>query len=240
MEKWEQVWHQELPQREISRRIKEQFDTFRNHFQLTESFIAKVFEFIDRVWGNSILADVKMRYKVYHSNVPPDMMGAAAWVEGGNLLCVNAELLNQLFLTEKYYYVGGIQMCDTFSVLMHALLHEYVHVFLYYARRYKVYDWRDSHGPEFMKRVKAWYGHTDYQHSLIPGFQENRMMRSVQEGDKVKVFVDKDSHVIGVVVKRNNNEINVKGNLYPSHPGVHDTRKINGVTTHIGRVMAII
>ncbi len=235
MEKWDQVWDQVLPQREISKRIDEQLATFRDHFALTEEFVAQVFTYIDRVWGQGILLDVckvQMKYKVYHDHVPKDMQGTAAWVQA-NRLSVNAVLLKQLFQTEKYYYVGGIRLYDVFSVLMHVLLHEYVHVFLYYARKYKVYDWRESHGPEFMKRVGQWYGHTDFQHSMIPGLQENRCLRRVQVGDKVKVFVDKSHYVVGHVVEKQGDMLSVKGELCPP------VKEINGVTAHVGRVLCI-
>jgi hypothetical protein len=236
MGKWETLWHQTLPQREISRRIQEQIEQFRDSYELTEAYIERVFKYIDRVWGDDILlgdCKVVMEYKVYHVGVPDDLRAAAAWV-AGNLLCVNAELLNQLFVTEKYYYVGGIQLCDVFSVLMHVLLHEYVHVFMHYARRCGMYDWRDVHGPEFMKRIQLWYGHTDHQHSLIPGFQENRIMRQAEVGQKVRIFVDRDHYVLGHIVERTGNEIKVKGCLCPSD------RAIQGVVTHVGRIICII
>ncbi len=236
MEVWDKVWNQVIPQREITRRINEKFELFRDSFELSEAFIEKVFAHIDHVWGHDVIlkeCGVRMKYKVYHDHVPEDMHGTAAWVQA-NKLFLNGVLLSKLFQTEQFYYVGGIQLCDLFSVVMHVLLHEYVHVFLYYARRFKVYDWRESHGPEFMKRVGQWYGHTDFQHSLIPGFQENRMMRSVQTGNKVKVFVDKNHYVVGHVVNMNGDMLSIKGEMCPPD------RTINGVHAHVGRVIAII
>jgi hypothetical protein len=242
---WDRLWHQKLSQREITKRINEQIKLFRDSFALTEEYIEKVFRYIDHIWGEDIIfgdCQIQMKYKVYHDHVPPHMKGAAAWVHDGNYLYVNAVLLKQLFETESHYYVGGIQLTDSCSILMHILLHEYVHVFLYYARRFQVYDWKESHGPEFMRRVGIWYGHTDFQHSLIPGLQENRLLRSVQVGDKVKVFVEKGLFVIGPITDRKGNELKVEGSLLKeTAPGILEPqpRKINGVVTHVGRIVAV-
>jgi hypothetical protein len=59
-------------------------------------------------------------------------------------------------------------------------------------------------------------------------------MRQAEVGQKVRIFVDRDHYVLGHIVERTGNEIKVKGCLCPSD------RAIQGVVTHVGRIICII
>jgi len=246
-DRWETLWKRDLHVSDIQNGFQKMIQLCgvskedKTYDWLTRRWCRKMMKCIDEIWCQGILfKDHKVKLRVYMSSKKRhvfdkrEITSVAAMVINEGLrqkLYVNDILFRQLFITEEYYYIFGMMVKTRIESVLHILLHEYIHIFLNIARYYKIYHWKHDHGPEFMHKVNKWYGHTDYEVGLIPGFQSNQLMTEVKIGDKVKVFICQKTHVIGIIIQKENNRISVTGELFPERSKV-------SLKTHIGRIVS--
>lgn len=159
---------------------------------------------IDKIWfqGHLIPGLIK-GYGAVHYKIDNSNSAIAAYVlEYKNKieLCFNQKLFCATFKRgEKGFHAGGLLCRSRYECFMHILLHEVCHLALSLCDRWRYWSDHDPHGPMFEKIVHNFYGHTDANHGIIPGFSQtlplNQIKQVTKVGQKVRVFtVDKNGN----------------------------------------------
>lgn len=174
----------------------------KGHKRLSLAAIRDMVAHVDRLWFKGhLIPGLIDAYGDVVFKIDNQRVSIAAYVleyKDKIELCFNQTLFCDTFRRkEKGYHAGGLLCQSRFDCFMHILLHEICHLALSLCDRWNYWDDRNPHGPMFLKIVNNFYGQTDPNHGIIPGFSQSLSLIDIKKkarvGKKVHVFATDDN-----------------------------------------------
>lgn len=205
------VLTKKLSRDEIQHKLRVCIEEARKTFPTTGCFsldwLESVLIHADKLWyDGKLLIGIVKAYGAIYLHIDNEEKRVAGYVKETHdkktiSFHMNRNLFAELFAKERNpstkqsgYHSGGLLCEDRLVCAMHVILHETVHLALTLCDKLGYREDRDDHGKEFRKIVRNYFGHTDPQHGLIPGYEQyhdlDTIRNKLRPGLKVQVFLD--------------------------------------------------